>query len=175
MPKNSEKISGFAPIIGRQAQTLILGSMPSEASLAANEYYGLARNAFWPIMGELFGAGLELAYAERIAVLQKRGIAVWDVLAECQRQGSLDSAINLRSAKINDFGGFFRRHRSIRRVFFNGSKAADIFRRRILPNVALSAPYLNYERLPSTSPAMASLGFREKLAAWKTIANDLDH
>ncbi len=174
MPKDKQQISGFAPIVGRQARTLILGSMPSEASLAAREYYGLPRNAFWPIMGELFGAGHQLPYENRIAVLKRQGIAIWDVLAECQRQGSLDSAINMRSVKINDFSGFFRRHRGIRRVFFNGSKAAEIFRRRVLPDVALLAPYLRYERLPSTSPAMASLSFSEKLTAWTIISNQTD-
>jgi len=164
------RIRGFPPIIGRQPRVLVLGSMPSEASLAAGQYYGLPRNAFWPIMGELFGAGPELAYAERRRILESRGIAVWDVLAECERNGSLDSAIRLADARTNDLPGFLRRHRSIRVVFFNGGLAARLYRRRILPDVALQSPYLRHYRLPSTSPAMAAMDFTAKLAAWRAVA-----
>ena len=167
-------LTGFAPVIGRQAQILILGSMPGAASLAVNEYYGLPRNAFWPIMGELFGAGRELPYPERLAILKEQGIAIWDVLKACERNGSLDSAINLRTAKVNDFPGLFRRHRSIRRVYFNGSKAAEIYRKRVLPDVQLQAPYLSHDRLPSTSPAMATLNFEQKLAAWSVLKPSRD-
>lgn len=146
--------------------------MPSAASLAAGEYYGLPRNAFWPIMGALFHAGRELPYADRLAILQRHGIALWDVLAECQRPGSLDSAIQLKSARTNDLVEFFRRHRSVRRVFFNGSKAAEIYRRRILPDAQIVAPYLSHTRLPSTSPAMASLSLEQKIAAWQALAGN---
>lgn len=163
------RVRGFAPLVGRQPRLLILGSMPSEASIAAGEYYGLPRNAFWTIMGELYGAGRELDYAERVTRITQKGVAVWDVLAECQRSGSLDSAIQLRDARINNFADFFRRHRSIRRVYFNGSKAAEIYRRRALPDVQLVAPYLSHQRLPSTSPAMASLSPAEKTAAWQAL------
>jgi hypoxanthine-DNA glycosylase len=163
------RVRGFAPLVGRQPRLLILGSMPSEASIAAGEYYGLPRNAFWTIMGELYGAGRELDYAARVSRITQHGVAVWDVLAECQRNGSLDSAIQMRDARINDFAGFFRRHRGIRRVYFNGSKAAEIYRRRALADVQLVAPYLNHQRLPSTSPAMASLSLAEKTAAWQAL------
>ena len=162
-------LKGFAPIVGRQPRLLILGSMPSEASLAAHQYYGLPRNAFWAIMGELFGAGRELPYADRLRILQDHGIAVWDVLKACEREGSLDSSIDMRTAEVNDFPGFFRRHRTIKRVYFNGSKAAELYRKRVLPDVQLQAPYLTHERLPSTSPAMASLNFEQKLAAWSVL------
>lgn len=143
--------------------------MPSAASLAASQYYGLPRNAFWAIMGELFGAGRELPYSERLQILQTKGIALWDVLKACEREGSLDSSIDLRTAEVNDFPSFFRRHRTIKRVYFNGSKAAEIYRRRVLPEVQLQAPYLAHERLPSTSPAMAALNFEQKLAAWSVL------
>lgn len=143
--------------------------MPSAASLAASQYYGLPRNAFWAIMGELFGAGRELPYSERLQILQTKGIALWDVLKACEREGSLDSSIDLRTAEVNDFPSFFRRHRTIKRVYFNGSKAAEIYRRRVLPEVQLEAPYLAHERLPSTSPAMAALNLEQKLAAWSVL------
>jgi hypoxanthine-DNA glycosylase len=162
-------LTAFPPVVGRQPRVLILGSMPSEASLAVGQYYGLERNAFWPIMGELFGAGRALPYGERLAVLKRHGVALWDVLRACERQGSLDSNIDLRTAEVNAFASFFRRYRTIKRVYFNGAKAADIYRRRVLPEVQLAAPYLTYERLPSTSPAMAALSFEQKLAAWSVL------
>ena len=137
------RIRGFPPVVGRQPRLLILGSMPSEASLEAGQYYGLPRNAFWAIMGELFGAGRELPYDERLRILKRHGVALWDVLAECRRRGSLDASIQLRDARVNDLAGFFRRHRGIRRVYFNGSKAADVYRRRALPEVETAAPYLS--------------------------------
>jgi TDG/mug DNA glycosylase family protein len=166
-------LRGFPPVVGRTPRVLILGSMPSAASLAAGEYYGLPRNRFWTIMGELFGAGRELPYPERLTILQDNGIALWDVLRACQREGSLDTNIDMRTAETNDLPRFFRQHRSIRRVYFNGSKAADIYRRRILPDVELQAPYLAHARLPSTSPAMASLTLDQKLAAWSALKSAL--
>jgi hypoxanthine-DNA glycosylase len=170
MATSAHRVSGFAPVVGRAPRVLVLGSMPGVASLRAGEYYALPRNAFWPIMGALFDAGPDLPYPERLIRLTRHGIAVWDVLRHCERPGSLDSAINERTAQVNDFAGFFRRHRSIRRVFFNGAKAADLYRRRALPDVQLVAPYLDHTRLPSTSPAMASLGFAAKLAAWQVLS-----
>ena len=143
--------------------------MPSEASLEVSQYYGLPRNAFWTIMGEIFGAGRELPYDQRLEILKRNGVALWDVLAECRRRGSLDSSIELRDARVNDFATFFRRHRGIRRVFFNGSKAAEVYRRRALPEVEPVAPYLSHHRLPSTSPAMASLSLAEKVQQWQQI------
>jgi len=169
VPAAAPRIRGFPPVVGRKPRLLILGSMPSEASLEVSQYYGLPRNAFWAIMGELFGAGRDLAYEERLQILKREGVALWDVLAECRRRGSLDSSISLRDARVNDFADFFRQHRSIRRVFFNGSKAADVYRRRALADVEAVAPYLSHQRLPSTSPAMASLSLEQKVERWQVI------
>ena len=66
---------------------LVLGTVPSLASLALRQSYGHAHNLFWPFMGELFDAGPELAYAERIARLHARGVGIWDVLERCERRG----------------------------------------------------------------------------------------
>jgi TDG/mug DNA glycosylase family protein len=88
----SPRIQGFAPISRPDARVLILGSMPGVKSLEAGEYYAHKDNAFWRIMGELFDAGWEKPYRERVRVLNDKGIAVWDVLQTCIRTGSLDSA-----------------------------------------------------------------------------------
>jgi TDG/mug DNA glycosylase family protein len=166
-PVGRPRIRSFAPIARRDARVLILGSMPGVASLAANRYYAHPHNAFWPILAELLGFDRSLSYARRAAALKKRGIAVWDVLHSCEREGSLDTRIEAESA--NDFEAFFRAHPRVTRVYFNGAKAEASFRRHVLPRLRTA---LRYTRLPSTSPAHAGLPFRRKLAAWRAILRE---
>ncbi len=158
---------GFPPVADAAARVLILGSMPGAASLVAHQYYAHPRNAFWRIMGDLVGAGPELPYAQRLEKLKAAGIALWDVIAECHRPGSLDSAIVGESVVANDFSAFLAVHRSIRQIFFNGGAAEASFRRHVLPR--LSGLPLSYSRLPSTSPAHAARSYADKLAAWSAI------
>jgi len=164
------RIVGFAPIIGAAPLVLILGSMPSVASLEKFQYYGKPQNAFWRIMGELFGAGPDLPYEQRTKLLARKGVAVWDVLASCERPGSLDSAIKMQTIAANDFAALLGDQPGIRHVFFNGKKAEEIFCKHALASVESVRPDLNYTALPSTSPAMASLSFAEKLDRWKVVA-----
>lgn len=146
---------------------LVLGSMPGAASLAAAEYYAHPRNAFWPIMGALFGAGPTLPYPERLRRLNAAGVALWDVIGTCSREGSLDSAIDPDSIEANDFASLFRDCPHIRHVFFNGAAAETAFRRHVCGRSAL--PALHFTRLPSTSPAHAARDFDAKLAAWQAV------
>ncbi|AOF80831.1 DNA-deoxyinosine glycosylase [Methyloversatilis sp. RAC08] len=158
------RIRCFPPVADpATARVLILGSMPGKASLDANQYYAHPRNQFWSIMGTLFGAHPALPYAERLAMLTGAGLALWDVLSSCERRGSLDSAIDLRSAQANDFAAFLGRHTGIRRVLFNGALAETCFRRDVMPHVRA----LDMLRLPSTSPAHAGLSATDKLHAWR--------
>jgi len=169
---NSEpqaRISGFPPVTGHQPRVLILGSMPGVASLTAQEYYALSRNAFWPIMGELFGAGFALPYRQRLDVLTTHRIALWDVLGSCVRPGSLDASIDTQSAAANDFGDMFSGYPTIQQVFFNGKKAAEMYRRYVLPTLNAEATAIPVRALPSTSPAHAALSFAAKLAAWSVV------
>jgi TDG/mug DNA glycosylase family protein len=161
------KIECFPPIASPDARILILGSMPGVASLTAGEYYAHPRNAFWPIMGELIGAGPELAYAARVRRLTARRIAVWDVLQSCVRGGSLDSSIDEDSIVPNDFAAFFAKHRKIARVYFNGGTAERVFRRYVLADLGERAAGIAIARLPSTSPAHAGRSFQQKLHAWR--------
>ena len=100
------RLHGFPPIADRRARVLILGSMPSEASLAANEYYAFRHNQFWRIAGEITGVPRDAPYARRTAALRRCRIALWDVVASCVRPGSLDSAIREDSIRVNDFAAF---------------------------------------------------------------------
>jgi TDG/mug DNA glycosylase family protein len=168
------RIAGFAPLVGDAPRILLLGSMPSVASLEQQQYYGKPQNAFWKIMGELFSAGPELPYSDRVNALTARGIAVWDVLASCVRPGSLDSAIDMRTAEVNDFVGFLSTHAMISHVFFNGRKAEDVYQRPVLTDVGPIRPAMVYTGLPSTSPAMAAMNFEQKLTRWSTVSSVLD-
>jgi TDG/mug DNA glycosylase family protein len=157
----------FPPIAAPDAEILILGSMPGLVSLAADEYYAHPRNAFWPIMAELFGFDLAAPYNERVKALESAKIAVWDVLFSCNRPGSLDSNIASDSLIANDLASFLQQHPALKRVFFNGAKAESCFRKHIAPTLA--AGLITCQRLPSTSPAHASLSLERKLEAWRII------
>jgi double-stranded uracil-DNA glycosylase len=139
--------------------------MPGLVSLKASEYYAHPRNAFWLIMGELFGAGPSLPYEERVARILSADIALWDSVQACVRPGSMDKSITGEVA--NDFVAFFARYPGIGHVFFNGSKSETLFRRHALP--ALSGDDRVYTRLPSTSPALAGMTLEAKLQAWSVV------
>ena len=158
---------GFPPIEDAAARVLVLGSLPGVKSLEMREYYAQPYNAFWRIMGELVGAGPELEYPARMLRLRAHGLAVWDVLAAGEREGSLDSAIVPASIVVNDFGAFFARHRELRLICFNGNTAAGLFRRKVLPSLEPQWAAIERRALPSTSPAYASLRFEQKLARWR--------
>lgn len=160
---------GFEPIISINAKILILGSMPSTASINPQQYYGHPRNAFWPIMNALLNSNTDQSYSSRKNLLNSNHIALWDVLKHCQRTGSLDANINLTSAKTNDFISLFSKNPSIMQVFFNGKLAEKLYKKHILPSLDNQYTYLKYYYLPSTSPAYASLKLEQKIEAWKAI------
>lgn len=157
---------GFAPVARADARVLILGSMPGVASLQAGQYYAFPRNAFWKIMGDLYAAGPDMDYAARLDILVSNQIALWDVIAACHRPGSLDSAISRQGMQTNDFKKFFETHAKIKKVYFNGGKASDLFRKKVLPGLVPGPECIT---LPSTSPAHASMDYAAKLEAWAVI------
>jgi double-stranded uracil-DNA glycosylase len=159
----------FPPVARRDSATLILGSLPGQRSLREQQYYAHPQNAFWRIIGRVFGAEGQLTYKQKVRLLTAHRIALWDVLAAAERPGSLDSSIVHATARANDFGNFFRAHPRIRRVFFNGRKAEEMYRRFVLPTLGTGFADIHYECLPSTSPAHAGMGFAEKLVRWRRI------
>lgn len=164
-------IHSFKPIAAKTARVLILGSMPGVESLRAAQYYAHPRNAFWRLMGDLVGASPDLPYAARTRKLRQAGIALWDVLAACTREGSLDAAINEQSIIANDLVSFLARHPGITHVYFNGATAERCFRLHVQP--ALEAGALKLHRLPSTSPAHAARSYTDKLRAWRAVLKPL--
>ena len=162
-------VHSFPPIANSDARVLVLGSMPGKASLRARQYYAHPQNAFWKIIGEVTGVAPEWSYRKRIVGLKKHRIALWDVLKSCTRLSSLDSDIDESSIVPNDLEDFLRTHAHIAAVFFNGAKAEQVFRKHILPGIHECHAGIQYTRLPSTSPANASIPYKDKLRAWKAI------
>ena len=121
-------------------------------------------------MGDLFAAGPELDYPLRLQKLGENRIALWDVIETCQRPGSLDSAISEDGMATNDFSNFFTCHPHINRVYFNGQKAAGLFKKKVAPGLA---GHYEYHTLPSTSPANAGKNYTAKLKAWSVIRTGL--
>ena len=159
------RIASFKPIEPESARILILGSMPGVMSLAGRRYYAHPRNSFWKIMSAILEIPETANYAERVCALQSASIALWDVLHSCVREGSLDSDIDAGSVKANDIPAFVRRHAGIEVVCFNGAAAEKWYKQQVLPKLKNFHPI--YARLPSTSPANASLSFVEKVEAWR--------
>lgn len=154
------RIIAFPPVAPPNARILILGSMPSVESLNQGFYYAHPRNAFWRVLAEVFGAPLPADVPGKIMLLERHGLALWDVLKSCEREGSLDSAI--REPAVNDFSGLFERCPQINRVLFNGGTAHRLFMKH-------GTSYLagrEWARLPSTSPAY-TLAYERKLALWR--------
>lgn len=134
---------------------LILGSLPGEASLAAGQYYANPRNGFWTLVSALAGRDLSgLPYAERVDALKAAGVGLWDVVAEADRAGSLDSAI--RQPIHADLAGLVATLPNLKAIAFNGAAAARAGH-RILDGQGSAA----LVTLPSSSPALA------KPLAWK--------
>jgi len=159
----------FPPIARRDAEVLILGSLPGRKSLEMQQYYAHPQNAFWKLITQILGAEWPLPYTRRVETLTAHRIALWDVLAAAERPGSLDSSIVHASALANDFAAFYRAHPQIRRVYFNGRKAEELYCRFVLPRLSAEFAHLRYVSMPSTSPAHAGMTFAKKLERWKSI------
>jgi hypoxanthine-DNA glycosylase len=166
----TDQVASFPPQVGAGCRLLVLGTAPSVRSLAMQQSYAHPQNLFWPLMGELFEAGPELPYAQRIARLHARGIGIWDVLAHCERAGSLDSNIVRCSEVANDISGLLAAYATIVAIALNGGRARQSFRRLVVPTLEarIERP-LSVLELPSTSPANAGMSRAQKHAQWRVL------
>jgi len=154
----------MAPVGSTDARLLILGSLPGEASLAAQRYYAHPQNQFWRLLGQAIDQPLaQLPYDQRLTCLAGRGIALWDVVATARRLGSLDGAI--RQATANQLDDFIATHPRLRAVAFNGQTAARLGRLAIGDRGGIELI-----DLPSSSPAY-TLSFEEKAKRWGVLAS----
>lgn len=157
----SATLTGLAPVIDAQTRILVLGSFPGAASLAAQQYYAHPRNQFWPLISAVIKEDLAgLPYEERLPRLLAHRVGLWDVLAGCEREGSLDSAI--RKPAANDFERLRALCPELETVGFNGQasgKFAPQFEQAGYRTVVL----------PSSSPAHMAMNFEQKLAVWRQL------
>ena len=161
---DSSQLTGLAPVIAPDTRILILGSFPGAASLAAQQYYAHPRNQFWKLVGALVGEDLHaLPYAARLPRLLAHRFGLWDVLAGCEREGSLDSAI--RKPAANDFERLRHLCPELETVGFNGQTSG-----KFAPQFAEQG--YRTVVLPSSSPAHMAMSFEQKLASWKRLLGD---
>ena len=151
----------FPPTWDKNSEVLILGSFPSVKSREMAYFYGHPQNRFWKVMAALCSEPVPQTVEERRSFLLRNHVAAWDVIASCTIVGSSDSSI--REARGNDIRPILS-GAPIRKVFCNGRKAAELYRRHIQPVTGIEAVCL-----PSTSPANASWSMERLTAAWRQI------
>lgn len=158
---SSSLLTGLAPVIDADVRILVLGSFPGAASLAAGQYYAHPRNQFWRLMSSVVNDDLAaLPYAERLPRLLAHGVGLWDVLGECERVGSLDSAI--RKPAANDFDRLRELCPLLETVGFNGQASGKF---------AAQFSVAGYRTivLPSSSPAHMAMSFEQKVDVWRSL------
>jgi TDG/mug DNA glycosylase family protein len=166
------RLQGLPPVMNSACRIVILGSMPGVLSLSKQEYYGYPRNHFWPLLYAVWAKGKapDGTYRARLDFALQQGVGLWDVLAGCEREGSLDA--DIRKPEANDFISFFSEYPAVERVYFNGKAAEQYYRKQVLPRLVERGigREIRYATLPSSSPARAmSLG--AKLADWLVLAD----
>lgn len=157
-------LKSFAPEINKNTRIMVIGTMPGKESLRQQQYYAYERNAFWKIISKLFNNGEAFSdYKQKINCLLDNGIGLWDSLQYCERETSLDS--DIKNEQPNDFETLLKENPQVVFLAFNGQKAFKFFKQyhaKLLKNI-------QYEILPSTSPANASIPFQTKLEKWKSV------
>ncbi len=151
------------PLIDNSTVILIMGTMAGEQSIAKQQYYANRGNLFWKILFSVFGEEFSASYEDRIALVKKYNIGLWNVLQSCKREGSSDATITEET--INDFESLHKQFPNIKYVFFESKAAAKYFQKHTIPQEGIT-----YMTLPSTSGLNAGLTTAEKTAQWKVVA-----
>ena len=153
--------SGFAPVIDKNTEILILGSLPSDISIRTGEYYANPQNQFWKIIFAIFNNGVPVYdYNKKTNLLLKNKLGLWDVLTEAERKGSLDS--NIQGEVLNDFIGLFKDYAKIKLLVFNGGPAFQYFM-----TMKAGLPQKELVRLTSSSSANTSKSVILKIKEWQ--------
>lgn len=158
-------LKGFDPIIGKEPYVMILGSMPSVTSLEKQEYYGFRHNRFWKIMHHMFRMPID-TYEEKKQIILEHHMILWDVIGECEREGSLDSAI--RNEKVNDIETLIKQYHQIHLIICNGKKSYDLYQKHFKD---LDIPCIY---LPSTSNANRTIKEQDLFEAWEQAFKKAD-
>ncbi len=165
-------VHSFEPVIGCNPRILILGSMPGVVSLQAVQYYANPRNAFWPIMAALFNIDIDCDYQHRIEQISHLPLVLWDTIKACHREGSLDSNIQKHQLEANNIPSLLEQYSEIGLVACNGATSEKYFNQLVKPELSENQVVV-VRRLPSTSPANATMTFSQKLSNWRSILDYL--
>ena len=161
----ANQTAGLTPVSDSESEILILGTLPGKVSLQTQQYYANRGNQFWSIIASLFNDVLPASYEDRLFLLKKHRIALWDVLNSAKRDSSLDSEIENPIA--NDILDFVLEHPKLRIIGLNGGKASDYFKTYVdshrLPT------RIQVITLPSTSASNTHLNMKAKINLWKSI------
>lgn len=165
-----KKLISFPPVLPAKPKVLILGSMPGGMSLAKNEYYGNPRNHFWPIMFELFKEQPIEDYQAKVSFIKREGIALWDTIGSCYREGSLDASI--KDEEPNDIVGLLNEYKTIKLIACNGTKSYQTFKKNFS---ARNIDNVEVVKMPSTSPIPGryTKTFVGKVEEWSKILDYL--
>ena len=161
----SAVVHPIPPLFDGESRVLILGSFPSVRSREVGFFYGHPQNRFWRVLAGVFSEDVPTTVEEKRAFLARNHIALWDVIASCEIEGSSDSSI--RSVVPNDLSVILA-SAPIERIFVNGKTADTYYRRYQFQKTGKEAICL-----PSTSPANATVRVEGLIEAWRVIAEDL--
>lgn len=156
----------FAPVIAKDSRVLILGSMPGRKSLQEQQYYAHPQNRFWKLLAGIFNTQVPAEYSEKLLLLRQHGLALWDVLGYCEREGSLDS--DIKNERPNDILRLLEQHKQLQAIVCNGGKAGLAFKKYFAKQVDLPVYYLH-----STSPANARMNLQALIYEWRVLINYL--
>ncbi len=149
------------PLFGQNSKVLILGSFPSVKSRETQFFYGHPQNRFWAVIAAVYGYEKPVTVEEKKLLILENGLALWDVIAECEIEGSADSTI--KNVKANDLSVILQ-NSAVERIFVNGKTAEKYYNKYTLPQTGIKAICL-----PSTSPANAAWSFEKLVETWKII------
>ena len=151
----------FPPVFDENSEILILGSFPSVKSRQESFFYANPQNRFWKLMAQLLNESTPKDTKDKIVMLKKHKIALWDVIESCDIVGSSDSSIS--NVVPVDISQILSRANIIK-VYANGGKAFELYNKYLYPKTKLEIT-----KLPSTSPANAGYSFDKLLSEWKKI------
>lgn len=163
-------LQGLPAQVNADCRVLVLGSMPGAASLQAARYYAHPRNRFWPLMGTLCRFDPQLDYPRRMALVQRAGIGMWDVIGQCRRRGSLDAAIVRGSEVPNPVAELVARLPRLAAIACNGALAMQAFKRHVQPALPAGGAGVPVLALPSTSPANAAWSLPRLVLEWGRLS-----
>lgn len=149
------------PLYDGNSKTLILGSFPSVKSREAAFFYGHPQNRFWAVIAEVLGCEKPVTVEEKTRLILENNLAMWDVIASCEIEGSADSTI--KNVTANDLSVIIENSK-VERIIVNGKTAEKYYNKYTYSKTGIKAICL-----PSTSPANAAWSFEKLVDAWKII------